>query len=240
MYTTRVEQHVRAPRSAVYRALLDADAIARWRVPDGMTCTVHEFTPYEGGSFRISLTYDAPGPAGKTAAHTDTYHGRFVELVPDRRVVEQLEFEASDPALAGTITMTTTLSDTAGGTTVTVVHDGMPDAVSPADNELGTRMALAKLARLVESGADELAGLRARAAGGDRDAVDQLVELAGERGDMDELRRLADGGSTDAADVLVELAAERLDVEELRRLAETGNRDAAEVLAELADETGAG
>ncbi len=150
MYTTRVGQHVRANRSAVYRALLDPEAITQWRVPDGMTSIVHEFSPRRGGSFRVSLTYDAPGPAGKSAAHTDTYHGHFAELVPDQRVVEVLEFETLDPALAGTMTITTTLADTDGGTTVTVVHEGVPDAVSPADNELGTRVALAKLARLVE------------------------------------------------------------------------------------------
>jgi uncharacterized protein YndB with AHSA1/START domain len=151
MYTTRVEQHVRAARSEVYRALLDADAVARWRVPDGMTSTVHEFAPHEGGSFRVSLTYDAPDQAGKSSGQTDTYHGRFVELIPDSRVVEELEFETPDPALAGTITMTTTLSDAPGGTTVTMEHEGMPDAVPPDENELGTRMALARLARLVES-----------------------------------------------------------------------------------------
>ena len=151
MYTTRVEQHVRAARSEVYRALLDADAVARWRVPDGMTSTVHEFAPHEGGSFRVSLTYDAPDQAGKSSGQTDTYHGRFVELVPDVRVVEEFEFETPDPALAGTITMTTTLSDAPGGTTVTMEHEGMPDAVPPDENELGTRMALARLARLVES-----------------------------------------------------------------------------------------
>jgi uncharacterized protein YndB with AHSA1/START domain len=150
MYTTRVGQHVRAPRSAVYRALLDAEAIAMWRVPDGMTSIVHEFSPRDGGSFRVSLTYDTPGPAGKSAAHTDTYHGHFAELVPDQRVVEVLEFETRDPALAGTMTITTTLADADGGTTVTVVHEGIPDAVPPADNELGTRVALAKLARFVE------------------------------------------------------------------------------------------
>jgi hypothetical protein len=71
---------------------------------------------------------------------------------------------------------------------------------------------------------------------GDRDAVDQLVELAGERGDMDELRRLDANGSTDAVDQLVELAGERGDMDELRRLANGGNRDAADVLTELADE----
>jgi hypothetical protein len=75
-----------------------------------------------------------------------------------------------------------------------------------------------------------------RAADGDRDAVDQLVELAGERGDMGELRRLADAGSTDAVDELVQLAGEREDTDELRRLAAAGSRDAADVLAEIADE----
>jgi uncharacterized protein YndB with AHSA1/START domain len=61
-----------APRSAVYRALLDAAAIAKWRVPAGMSSHVHEFDAREGGSFRISLTYDAPTGTGKSAAHTDT------------------------------------------------------------------------------------------------------------------------------------------------------------------------
>ena len=64
VYSMRVSRHVKAPRSAVYRALLDADAIARWRVPDGMTSQVHEFDPREGGAFRVSLTYDAPGKGG--------------------------------------------------------------------------------------------------------------------------------------------------------------------------------
>jgi hypothetical protein len=66
-------------------------------------------------------------------------------------------------------------------------------------------------------------------------AVDQLVELAGERGDADELRRLAAGGSSDAVDQLVELASERGDVAELRRLAAAGSRDAADVLTELTE-----
>lgn len=135
----------------MYRALLDADAVARWRVPDGMTSRVHQFDAREGGAFRVSLTYDSPTATGKSGAHTDTYHGHFVELVPDKRVVEVLEFEATDPALLGEMRMTTTLVDHGGGTHVTVVHDGVPDTVSPADNEIGTRMALDRLAALVET-----------------------------------------------------------------------------------------
>ena len=151
MYTTRMSGHVRAPRSAVYRAFLDAGAVAQWRVPDGMTSEVHEFDGREGGYFRVSLTYDAPGPAGKTAAHTDTYHGRFVRLAPDEQIVEVLEFETADPALRGEMTMTTTLTDVGDGTDVLVVHEGVPDSVPVADNETGMRMALARLARLVEA-----------------------------------------------------------------------------------------
>jgi uncharacterized protein YndB with AHSA1/START domain len=152
MYTTRVSQHVNASRPAVYRALLDPDAIAKWRVPEGMSSRVHEFDAREGGSFRVSLTYDAADATGKSVAHTDTYHGRFLKLVPDEQVVEVLQFETADPALRGTMTMTTTLTDAGGGTDVLVVHEGIPDGIPPADNETGTRMALANLARLVEAG----------------------------------------------------------------------------------------
>jgi len=150
VYSTEASRQVDAPRSSVYRALLDAGAIARWRVPAGMTCEVHEFDAREGGFFRISLTYDAPTGTGKSAAHTDTYHGHFVRLRPDEQVVEVLQFEAAAPELSGEMTMTTTLVDAGGGTLVTIRHEGIPDAVPAADNELGTRMALDNLAMFVE------------------------------------------------------------------------------------------
>jgi hypothetical protein len=67
-------------------------------------------------------------------------------------VVEVLEFETADPDLRGEMTMTTTLADADGGTDILVVHEGIPDGVPPADNEMGTRMALANLAALVEAG----------------------------------------------------------------------------------------
>lgn len=115
-----------------------------------MRSEVHEFDAREGGAFRISLHYDSPDAVGKTSDHTDTYHGRFIELVPDERVVEVLEFESDDPALGGVMTMTTTLCESADGTDISIEHDGIPDAVDPADNETGTRMALAALAEWVE------------------------------------------------------------------------------------------
>jgi len=140
-----------AARSDVYRALLDADAIAQWRVPTGMSSYVHEFDAREGGSFRISLTHDAPTGTGKSGPHTDTYHGHFVKLVPNEQVVEVFEFETADPELRGEMRMTTTLTEADGGTDVLVAHEQIPDSVPAADNETGTRMALENLAKLVEA-----------------------------------------------------------------------------------------
>jgi uncharacterized protein YndB with AHSA1/START domain len=152
MSTTRISRHINAPRAAVYRALLDAPSVQQWMVPTGMTSHVHAFDPREGGAFRVSLTYEAPTGTGKTSAQTDTYHGRFVTLVPDEQVVEVLEFETADPALRGEMTITFTLADAGGGTELLAVHDGLPPGVPPADNEAGWRDSLAKLAALVDAG----------------------------------------------------------------------------------------
>ncbi|MER6333721.1 SRPBCC domain-containing protein [Streptomyces sp. NPDC001034] len=149
MYATRVARHVHAPPRAVYRALTDPVAIALWRVPDGMTARVRAFEAREGGAFRVSLTYDSGG-AGKSGGHTDTYRGHFTRLVPDILVVEVLAFETDDDALGATMTLTTTLTPAGDGTDVEILHEGVPDAVPRADNERGTRMALDRLARLLE------------------------------------------------------------------------------------------
>jgi uncharacterized protein YndB with AHSA1/START domain len=151
MTATRISRRVNAPRPKVYCALLDARAIAKWMVPAGMTSQVHVFDPREGGAFRISLTYDAPTGTGKTTAHTDTYHGRFIELVPDEKVVEVVEFETADPTVQGEMTITFSLADADGGTDIHAVHDRLPPGLSPADNEAGWRSSLGKLAALVEA-----------------------------------------------------------------------------------------
>jgi uncharacterized protein YndB with AHSA1/START domain len=119
-------------------------------VPTGMTSQVHVFEARTGGSFRISLTYEEPSRTGKTTAHTDTYHGRFLELVPHERVVEVVEFETDDPDMQGEMTITYTLTDADGGTEIFAVHEGLPPGLSPAQNELGWRQSLDKLAAFVE------------------------------------------------------------------------------------------
>lgn len=149
--TTRSTRNVHAPRPLVYRALLDPHAVARWMVPDGMTSHVHAFEAREGGAFRISLTHVSPQAAGKTTAHTDTYHGRFVKLVPNEQVVEVIEFESDDVRMSGEMTITFTLAEAADGTDVRAVHEGVPAGIAPVDNETGWRMSLDKLAAFVEA-----------------------------------------------------------------------------------------
>jgi uncharacterized protein YndB with AHSA1/START domain len=150
--STRITRHINAPHATVYRALLDASAVTKWMVPDGMTSHVHDFNAREGGAFRISLTYNAARGRGKTTAHTDTYHGRFMKLVPNEQVVEVVEFETKDPAMKGEMTVTISLVEANGGTDLIALHDRLPSGLSPADNEKGWRMSLEKLAKLVEAG----------------------------------------------------------------------------------------
>lgn len=150
MTTTRVARHLRAPRARVYRALLDPALVQQWMVPDGMTSHVHSFDARQGGTFRISLTYEQSTSTGKTTSLTDTFHGRFVRLVADTEVVQAVEFESEDPALQGEMTITYALADADGGTDLVGVHEDLPPGVPPADNELGWSISLGKLAALVE------------------------------------------------------------------------------------------
>jgi len=124
-------------------------------VPGGMGSLVHGFDAPEGGSFRISLTCGAPTNTGKSTARTGAYQGHFQRFEPNEQVVVVLEFETVDEDLPGVIVMATTLADGDDGTDVFVAHEGIPRGVSTADNETGTRTALANLAVLVEANSPE-------------------------------------------------------------------------------------
>lgn len=151
MSTTRLTRRFAAPPDRLYAAITTAADISVWMVPDGMTSQVHRFDAREDGAFRISLTYDAPTEAGKSDAQTDSYHGRFVELVPGKRVVQAMEFETDDPAMRGEMLVTFALTPTAdGGTELVATHSSVPPGIAPADNELGWRLSLDKLAMLVD------------------------------------------------------------------------------------------
>lgn len=148
---TQVSLWISASRSVVYRLILDPNANAIWRAPDGMTCTVHRFEPIENGRVHISLTYTNADEKGKTSEHTDSYQGRFVKIVPESLVVEEDQFITEDTTSVGTMTFTLKLRDEGEGTRLDVVHEGLPKSIDPKDNELGWRMALTKLKHLAET-----------------------------------------------------------------------------------------
>jgi uncharacterized protein YndB with AHSA1/START domain len=143
---------IKAPGKAVYQACLDPDAVAAWRAPDNMKGHMHLFDARAGGTFRMSLIYQDPehSPGGKTAEDTDTFHGRFVELIPDEKIVEAIEFESHDPRFAGVMRITMSFADTDEGTEITVLCEDIPAGIRPEDNEMGCKSSLQNLASLIE------------------------------------------------------------------------------------------
>jgi uncharacterized protein YndB with AHSA1/START domain len=150
--STQVSRIIRASRNSVYQACLDPDAVASWRVPDNMKARVHAFDAREGGRFRVSLTYQDPerSSRGKTSEDTDTFAGRFVELVPYERIVEVIEFESEDPGFAGEMKITTSLAEAGEATEVTILCQDIPGGIRPEDNAIGCKESLQKLAALLE------------------------------------------------------------------------------------------
>jgi uncharacterized protein YndB with AHSA1/START domain len=154
--STCVSKIIKAPRKAVYQAFLDPDCLASWLPPDNMRGQVHAFDAREGATFRMSLTYLDPEHSlgGKTSEDTDTFQGRFVELVPYAKIVEVIEFESQDPAFAGEMRLTVSLADVAGGTEITMLCQDIPEGIQLEDNELGCKESLQKLAALFDMGDD--------------------------------------------------------------------------------------
>ncbi|MBA1158127.1 SRPBCC domain-containing protein [Microvirga mediterraneensis] len=152
MSALNLTQHFDVPAAVVYRALIDPVAVSAWMFPDGMSIHIHSFESRVGGRFPISLTYEDDIGVGKSSARTDTYRGRFVDLVPNERVVQALEFETEDPSMQGEMSITFALTEIGGSTLLDAWHENVPSGISPADNETGWRMSLARLKQLVEQG----------------------------------------------------------------------------------------
>jgi uncharacterized protein YndB with AHSA1/START domain len=150
--TDRASRVVGAPVSRVFDALVDRDALETWLPPGGMTARFERFDPTPGGSYRLVLTYADPTDArGKSSAGTDVVEARYVDVVPDDRVVQAVDFVSDDPAFAGTMTMTWTVRGIDGGTRVEITATGVPDGISAADHAAGLNASLDQLAHYLES-----------------------------------------------------------------------------------------
>jgi uncharacterized protein YndB with AHSA1/START domain len=144
---------IHADRERVFAALVDPDALARWLPPRGMTGRFERFDPRPGGSYRLVLTYEGASPgSGKATPDSDIVEARFLELVPQERVVQAVDFLSEDPAFAGTMVMTWELSADDRGTRVEIRADDVPPGITPEDHQVGMVSSLANLATFVEAG----------------------------------------------------------------------------------------
>ena len=149
--TDSASRVIGAPAARVYAALVDAEALVAWLPPEGMTARFERFDPRPGGSYRLVLTYtDAAGASGKATPDSDIVEARYLDVVPDARVVQAVDFVSDDAAFAGTMTMTWKVSAVDGGTRVDTTADNVPDGISAEDHATGLASSLAKLAEYVE------------------------------------------------------------------------------------------
>ncbi len=140
-HTVKLHRVLATKPEKVYRAFVEADALAKWLPPNGFTCTVHHFDAKVGGTFKMSFRNFTTG-----ASHS--FGGEYVELVPHERLRYTDKFD--DPNLPGLLEVTVTLKEVSVGTELTIVQDGVPDVIPPEACYLGWQDSLRNLAQLVE------------------------------------------------------------------------------------------
>jgi uncharacterized protein YndB with AHSA1/START domain len=140
-HTVRLHRVLAARPEKVYRAFIEADALAKWLPPNGFACTVHHLEPKVGGTYRASFR-------NFTTGDSHAFGGKYVELVPNERLRYSDRFE--DPNMPGEIQVTVTLKKVSVGTELSIVQDGIPDAIPLDGCYLGWQHSLQNLAKLVE------------------------------------------------------------------------------------------
>ena len=139
--SVRLHRVLRAPPEKVYRAFLEAEALAKWLPPYGFTCTVHQFEAKVGGSFRMSFHNFSTG-------NGHSFGGEYLELVPHQRIRYTDRFD--DPNLPGTLQVSVVLTPVSCGTELAVVQDGIPELIPLEMCYLGWQESLLQRATMVE------------------------------------------------------------------------------------------
>ncbi len=149
--TDEVRRVIDAPPLRVFAALSTAGSVARWLPPAGMSARVDHFDARTRGTYRLILTYlDAAGAPGKSSADEDLVEGRFVEVVPGVRLIQEVEFESDDVRYAGVMRMTWEVEPRGAGAEVTFRAEDVPEGISAEDHIEGLTSSLENLAAFVE------------------------------------------------------------------------------------------
>jgi uncharacterized protein YndB with AHSA1/START domain len=139
--TVKLHRVLATKPEKVYRAFVEADALAKWLPPNGFTCTVHHLDGKVGGAFKMSFR-------NFTTGHSHSFGGEYLELVPGQRLRYTDRFD--DPNLPGEIRVTVEIKQVLVGTEVQIVQEGIPDAIPVEACYLGWQESLRNLARLIE------------------------------------------------------------------------------------------
>jgi uncharacterized protein YndB with AHSA1/START domain len=140
--TVRFHRVLKATPERVYRAFLDPDAMAKWLPPNGYTGKVHYLDAKVGGTYRMSFTNFSTG-------NSHSFGGTYLELVPNERIRHTDKFDNAN--LPGEMVVTIVLKKVSCGTDVSIVQEGIPDAIPPEACCLGWQESLVLLAKLVEA-----------------------------------------------------------------------------------------
>lgn len=140
-HTVQLHRVLRTTPEKIYRAFLDADALAKWLPPNGFTCKVHHLDASVGGKYQMSFTNFSTGSS-------QVFGGEYLELVPNERIRHTDQFD--NPDLPGTMVTTISLKPVSCGTDLSIVQEGIPAAIPPEACYLGWQESLTLLAKLVE------------------------------------------------------------------------------------------
>jgi uncharacterized protein YndB with AHSA1/START domain len=141
-HTIRLHRVLRATPERVYRAFLDADAMAKWLPPHGFTGKVHHMDARVGGTYKMSFTNFSTG-------HSHSFGGAYLELFPNERIRHTDKFD--DPNLPGEMQTTVSIRQVTCGTELDIVQEGIPEAIPPEACYLGWQESLTLLSQLVEA-----------------------------------------------------------------------------------------
>jgi uncharacterized protein YndB with AHSA1/START domain len=139
--TVKLHRVLKTPPEKLYKAFLDADALAKWLPPYGFTCKVHHIDPKVGGTYKMSFT-------NFTTGQSHAFGGKYLELVPGKRLRYSDKFE--DPNMPGEIMVTIDLKKVACGTEINIAQEGLPDMIPVEMCYLGWQESLMQLAQVVE------------------------------------------------------------------------------------------
>jgi uncharacterized protein YndB with AHSA1/START domain len=147
--TDTTSRLIRATAPKIWNALTRQSALRQWKAPAGMHLEIFHYNARVDGTYRVALRYDNPSTKGKSGENADVVNGRFLEMEPNKKIVEAVRFESDDPSFAGEMIMTTELTPEKGGTRITFTAENVPTGITYDDHIKGMEDSLEQLSALV-------------------------------------------------------------------------------------------